>query len=168
MVHAPIPEICGTIQEGAVPLVSVTTTTESNELILEHHSAVLYHTRSEPIYVAISHVWSDGMGNPRQNAMRSCQLLRVQGAVNDLYPSALTSNSNQPFWIGYSMCSASSRHSLDSNCPHGEDLLLRGQGTGPRQLALQQHSRCDRAERATGQNCGVRLEYEVMDVSWYE
>lgn len=36
-------------------------------------------------YVAISHVWSDGLGNPDSNSMPRCQLIRVQKAVNELY-----------------------------------------------------------------------------------
>jgi hypothetical protein len=36
-------------------------------------------------YVCISHVWSDGLGNPRGNEMNACQLDRVQQAVNRLY-----------------------------------------------------------------------------------
>ncbi|KAF5699216.1 het domain-containing protein [Fusarium mundagurra] len=31
-----------------------------------------------PRFVAISHVWADGLGNPRQNALPRCQLERIQ------------------------------------------------------------------------------------------
>ena len=36
-------------------------------------------------YVAISHVWSDSLGNPKGNQMNLCQLNRVQMAVDRLY-----------------------------------------------------------------------------------
>lgn len=36
--------------------------------------------------VAFSHVWSDGLGNRDRNALPSCQLQRLQGLANGLYP----------------------------------------------------------------------------------
>jgi hypothetical protein len=36
-------------------------------------------------YVAISHVWVDGLGNPNNNSMPHCQLKRVQEKVKRLY-----------------------------------------------------------------------------------
>ena len=47
-------------------------------------------------YVAISHVWSDGLGNPRNNTLPQCQLSRLQDCVNILYPE---SSHPVPFWI---------------------------------------------------------------------
>ncbi|OQV07874.1 hypothetical protein CLAIMM_12233 [Cladophialophora immunda] len=52
--------------------------------------------RFEPgvAYVAISHVWSDGRGNPRANALPRCQIQAIQG-----YVSALTGARNMLFWM---------------------------------------------------------------------
>jgi hypothetical protein len=53
-------------------------------------------------YVAISHVWSDGLGNPKGNSMPRCQISRVQEAVNVLYKNEIGENENTqpiPFWI---------------------------------------------------------------------
>ena len=36
-------------------------------------------------YVAISHVWSDGMGNPNANSLPRCQLEKLQLLVDNLY-----------------------------------------------------------------------------------
>lgn len=47
-------------------------------------------------YVAISHVWSDRLGNLRENALPACQLRQIQDLVNSLYPSRM---SDIPFWI---------------------------------------------------------------------
>jgi len=41
----------------------------------------------EMSYVAISHVWSDRLGNLRENALPACQLQRLQNEVNALYPA---------------------------------------------------------------------------------
>ncbi|GJJ11313.1 hypothetical protein Clacol_005545 [Clathrus columnatus] len=35
-------------------------------------------------YIAISHVWSDGMGNPKQNALPGCLLERIQKMVDNV------------------------------------------------------------------------------------
>lgn len=35
-------------------------------------------------YVAISHVWSDGLGNLTKNALPKCQLLRLSSLVQNL------------------------------------------------------------------------------------
>lgn len=47
-------------------------------------------------YVAISHVWSDGKGNPQRNFLPACQLQRIQDHVNALYPSDAHPI---PFWM---------------------------------------------------------------------
>ena len=52
--------------------------------------------RTETTYVAISHVWSDRLGNLQENALPACQLQRLQSEVNALYPSH---RADIPFWI---------------------------------------------------------------------
>ena len=48
-------------------------------------------------YVAISHVWSDGLGNVDQNQLPQCQLLLLQEFVNDLWESTSKSTQCRPF-----------------------------------------------------------------------
>lgn len=54
-------------------------------------------------YVAMSHVWSDGLGNFDGNSMLGCQLSRIQKAVDSLYHDELSlydSNTpSVPFWM---------------------------------------------------------------------
>lgn len=52
-------------------------------------------------YVAISHVWSDGLGNPRYNALPLCQLERISSLVRNLYPE---SKKPVPFWMDTLCC----------------------------------------------------------------
>ncbi len=57
-----------------------------------------FHKETEkvPLYVAISHVRSEGLGNMEGNAISRCQLSRLQDLVNNLY----TANCQPvPFWI---------------------------------------------------------------------
>ncbi len=44
-------------------------------------------------YVAISHVWSDGLGNPNHNSLPFCQIKRLQELVQESTGKPL------PFWI---------------------------------------------------------------------
>ena len=47
-------------------------------------------------YIAISHVWSQGLGNRRRNTLPLCQLRRLQQFADQLVPPRLTPI---PFWI---------------------------------------------------------------------
>jgi hypothetical protein len=50
-------------------------------------------------YVAISHVWSDGLGNPKGNQMNVCQLKRVQIAVDRLYQQPDDHKDSRWWWL---------------------------------------------------------------------
>ncbi|KAL4969614.1 uncharacterized protein BDV14DRAFT_164865 [Aspergillus stella-maris] len=60
----------------------------------------------DPIYVTISHVWSDGLGNPHDNTIPYCQIAYIQGLVDLLYSdsnpnedSSAESTSPVKFWL---------------------------------------------------------------------
>jgi hypothetical protein len=48
-------------------------------------------------YVALSHVWKDGLGNEKSNSLSQCQLARIQKAVNSLFGNAMCRS--YPFWM---------------------------------------------------------------------
>lgn len=53
-------------------------------------------------WTAISHVWSDGMGNPRGNAITLCQFRRVRRLLSDIhvhYPHHQDPGSDDIFWL---------------------------------------------------------------------
>ena len=52
-------------------------------------------------YVAFSHVWGDGLGNPESNSLPQCQLRHLQDLANQSVKSC--HNGNTPFWID-TMC----------------------------------------------------------------
>lgn len=54
-------------------------------------------------YVAISHVWSDGLGNPKQNAIPVCQLKALHQMVSNL-PIPTPAGSPAPFWLDTICC----------------------------------------------------------------
>ncbi|KAL8786308.1 MAG: hypothetical protein Q9195_008268 [Heterodermia aff. obscurata] len=64
--------------------------------LLQEAGWYITNVENVPSYVAISHVWSDGKGNPHQNFLPACQLQRLQDSANALYPS---SRQPVPFWM---------------------------------------------------------------------
>lgn len=57
------------------------------------------NSRSRPTipYVAVSHVWRGGLGNPNANSLPWCQLRRIQDLVNGLYKAR--GPIDIPFWM---------------------------------------------------------------------
>jgi hypothetical protein len=71
-------ELCEILKRGNIPLILSIDNNDENETII--------FVESEPwmSYVSISHVWSDGLGNPHRNALPRCQLKRLSGMVRSL------------------------------------------------------------------------------------
>ena len=63
---------------------------------IEVVAADISRVEAVPSYVAVSHVWSDGRGNPLKNFLPSCQLQHLQDCINALYPSE---RHPVPFWM---------------------------------------------------------------------
>lgn len=70
------------------PLVTVTTTLAGPQLF------PIVATPGKR-YVAISHVWWQGLGNPDRNAVLACQGTHIQSLVNSIY----SQKTNVPFWL---------------------------------------------------------------------
>lgn len=65
------------LAEGTFPLVSLKTFSEKSV----HLEVVPF--RPGMRYTAISHVWSDGLGNARENAIATCQLLHIKTLLDN-------------------------------------------------------------------------------------
>lgn len=63
-------ELADIIQSGDKPLISIN---KAGPLDVK-----LIRWTSRANYTAISHIWSDGLGNPRRNALPYCQLTRLR------------------------------------------------------------------------------------------
>jgi hypothetical protein len=63
-----------------------------------------------PNYVAISHVWSDRLGNTRANSLPECRLERLDRIVNDLFEDE---ERVVPFWIDTICCPVEPKESQD-------------------------------------------------------
>ena len=57
-------------------------------------------------YVAISHVWADGLGNPHRNALQKCQLLYLQRLLTSLSKTQLEGKGTPKtlFWLDTLCC----------------------------------------------------------------
>ncbi|KAF7507364.1 hypothetical protein GJ744_010681 [Endocarpon pusillum] len=89
------------IEAGGVPLASCFYSS-SGQPQLE-----IVPAKADSRYIAISHVWSGGLGNPHENAIAECQLGRLMHVINDLHAAGSLSSrtwklSGQPkryFWL---------------------------------------------------------------------
>ena len=105
----PDPDIASAVLNSGEDSIPLTT-------LFEHRgkdsvSVEVLDAASEEEYIAISHVWSHGLGNPRHNALPKCQLQRIQKMVNDLGSQVGLTNENVPFWIDTLCCPLTPRES---------------------------------------------------------
>ena len=86
-------EISSILRDGDIPLITMDVSTSPSQV-----EVVRYKKQSEYCndYVAVSHVWSDGLGNPKANSLPRCQLERIQHLVNKIDPEETYLI---PFWI---------------------------------------------------------------------
>ncbi|KAF2008145.1 hypothetical protein P154DRAFT_516866 [Amniculicola lignicola CBS 123094] len=71
------------INSGGIPLISIEIS-PSGDIALHVQTA-----QPSDRYVAMSHVWSDGLGNPNSNALPKCQVRQIAAHLEDLpYPSS--------------------------------------------------------------------------------
>jgi hypothetical protein len=107
-----IEEVVRILCEGGLPLIEIRRNKDGSLTL----RAVKY--RYGRRYVAISHVWSDGMGNKNKNEMRTCQLIRIWEKARLLLRdnSQITLSSDNRvnlFVLGYSLLEHSTRNLLD-------------------------------------------------------
>lgn len=89
-------ELFESLKAGQIPLITYAAMPDSEE-----KSMRLFRCRPGMKYVAISHVWSDKLGNPLRNGLPRCQLERLQCLVNALYEPE---EQPIPFWIDTISC----------------------------------------------------------------
>ncbi|KUL81940.1 hypothetical protein ZTR_10353 [Talaromyces verruculosus] len=78
-VHADVGEAVKFIQQGKIPIAKI---------VVDKQQQVRLDMRPYEdgmTYIAISHVWSHGLGNPDHNALRTCQLLQLNKLLTSAY-----------------------------------------------------------------------------------
>ncbi|KAJ9610607.1 hypothetical protein H2200_005384 [Cladophialophora chaetospira] len=84
------------LQQGIVPGVIISNSAATGAVHLE-----LADCADHVGYVAISHVWADGLGNPDSNALPSCQVLRLFDVLSKLHQNYSTP---KVFWLDTLCC----------------------------------------------------------------
>lgn len=86
---------------GALPLLRIREAETLDELTVDIVAA-----RPDSCYLALSHVWADGLGNPRANALPRCQLLHLSKLTQSLREqmSADEPQSELLFWCDTLCC----------------------------------------------------------------
>jgi len=70
------------MEEGRIPLLRIGVGNSVDDTVVE-----VTGSTTETQYIAISHVWSDGMGNPHMTALPKCQLARLKEYAQKLKDS---------------------------------------------------------------------------------
>jgi hypothetical protein len=83
-------EVFKILKNGRIPLI------RSIDRDCKSKSIPLIESQPDDVYVAISHVWADGLGNLRCNALPRCQMLRLSQLIRTL-PSKVSKI--DLFWI---------------------------------------------------------------------
>jgi hypothetical protein len=96
---------CGFLEVDVATLYDILKTNElpliESRALLPEDSLRIIASDKETRYVAISHVWSHGLGNAEKNALPRCQLFYLNQAVNALYPAGTPP---VPYWIDTISC----------------------------------------------------------------
>ena len=88
------PEVLhGILKRKALPLIRV-----RQGHTLEELSIDIVASRPTSRYVALSHVWADGLGNPKSNALPRCQLSNLGKVIQDLDEVTSTSDA-QDYYV---------------------------------------------------------------------
>ncbi|KAH8746287.1 hypothetical protein BGZ57DRAFT_192811 [Hyaloscypha finlandica] len=88
-------ELVQIVEEGGIPLISI------YNVNLEQYNndpKIVRYDPSRMKYVAISHVWADGLGNPYSNSIHLCQIMMLAKALTQLGANG-TDNSRLYFWL---------------------------------------------------------------------
>ncbi|KAL3428883.1 hypothetical protein BDV09DRAFT_201151 [Aspergillus tetrazonus] len=76
-VNVPLDDLVRILEAGSTPLISVSREGELDLQVIESNPYIAY--------TAISHVWSDGLGNRMANALPQCRLLRLRQLIAETY-----------------------------------------------------------------------------------
>lgn len=82
------------LDRGEIPLLRVEQTDASRGRKGVRVRVCSYASDPRPDYVAISHIWAHGLGNPSENKLPPCQISRISELAQ-----RLTGRSDQAFWI---------------------------------------------------------------------
>jgi len=99
LLTVPAGQLCDVIKRPhGIPLVVLRSSRDGSP----HPTLELIQFDGQTRYIAISHVWAEGLGNPNTNGLPVCELARIQDRVNKASTSGkadLSLEQNIPFWM---------------------------------------------------------------------
>ena len=105
------------LRKGSLPLLRLI-----EEINPEHISIEVVASSDSTSYVALSHVWADGLGNPKANTLPRCQLLKLKKFIDNLNPEYLDTpiaseypedKPEMPLWCDTLCCPVVSKEAHD-------------------------------------------------------
>ena len=89
-------KLCSVLRDGGIPIVIISACTGPaglpNVRVVDYYSCNIE-------YVAISHVWAHGLGNPKENALPLCQISRMARLCSELSSRHNGVMGKVGFWI---------------------------------------------------------------------
>ena len=98
--QAPLEDILAIYEGDDIPVI-LCTVQPTREVTVK--AIPSFQCSGYPGYVAISHVWSDGLGNEEENAIYQCQLIRLVKQVQAVQSSVPSQTKPVAFWLD-TMC----------------------------------------------------------------
>lgn len=89
VIEAPAEQIVDALQRGKIPLLNISTENGRPSINMHYDDGV-----SRIPYIAISHVWADGIGTQMSNTITTCQAIELAESMQ-LVPD----NPGLPFWL---------------------------------------------------------------------
>lgn len=87
-----IEQVCDVLRQGGIPLIKITTQQPPSNYELQ-----VVASDTDISYTAISHVWSDGLGNPLSNTLPHCQIQNIENGLRDLTLSEPTHETREAY-----------------------------------------------------------------------
>ncbi|TID20896.1 hypothetical protein E6O75_ATG05661 [Venturia nashicola] len=87
MISPSIEEFVSMLVEGLIPLITIVRAEDDSDclqLLVEGIELVPRQAYEVYPYFSVSHVWSDGLGNPQGNSLPRCQLLRIESMAKSI------------------------------------------------------------------------------------
>ncbi|KAG8422117.1 hypothetical protein J3459_010702 [Metarhizium acridum] len=99
---------CEFIEADPAKVAGILTNTDSFPVVrvegdLDDVKIVVEEFEQGVSYVALSHVWADGLGNPASNSLPKCQIARISKLIDDL-PRAPGSTESPRLWLDTLCC----------------------------------------------------------------
>lgn len=85
-----VEKVAEVIEQGNTPVVSINFLDADSD----HPDIQLRVVTSTP-YIAISHVWAQGLGNARANSLPRCQLIKIKRMVSRIHPMSPTDSTSE-------------------------------------------------------------------------